>query len=90
MIHTLLHITGIDTQQSRWYDFWSGIATQASLLGGLAAFYRRSQCHQPWCVRLGHPHPAMNHQPVCRKHAHTLTDAGNGGGHVKVQTPGVP
>ena len=67
MIHWLLHITGIDTQQSRFYDFWSGIATQASLLGGMVALYRHKNCHVTWCWRLGHIDPEHGH-PACRHH----------------------
>lgn len=28
---------GLDTQQSYWYDFWSGIATQGSVIVGYIA-----------------------------------------------------
>jgi len=36
-MHWLAHIMGLDTQQSYWYDFWSGIATQASVVVGYIA-----------------------------------------------------
>lgn len=32
MIHWLVHVLGIDTQQSPYYDFWSGFATQTSVV----------------------------------------------------------
>ena len=37
MIHWLAHVMGLDTQQSYWYDFWSGIATQGSVIVGYIA-----------------------------------------------------
>lgn len=70
MIHTLLHITGIDTQQSPWYDFWSGIATQGSIIIGVGAAVRHKNCHVKGCWRLGHIDPVHNH-PACRKHHST-------------------
>lgn len=64
----LLHVTGIDTQSSPYYDFWSGIGpvlfTQGSIL---LVYYRHHNCQEKWCWRLGHPDPATN-QPVCNKH----------------------
>jgi hypothetical protein len=73
MTYWLLHLTGIDTQQSRFYDFWSGIATQLSLIGGMVALYRHKNCYVRRCWRLGHPDPEHNH-PACRKH-HSRAEA---------------
>lgn len=68
MIHSVLHILGIDTQQSYWYDFWSGIATQASLLFAAIAVLRRCNCHVHRCWRIGrHPVGGTSWQ-VCRRH----------------------
>lgn len=52
-MHWVLHVLGIDTQQSRWYDLWSGIATQASVLGAAYGIYRKHNCGRRWCWRLG-------------------------------------
>ena len=74
MLHWISHFFGIDTQSSPFYDFWSGAATQASLLIAAAAFIRHHNCHQKWCLRLGHVDPEHGH-PACRKHhsqAHKL------------------
>lgn len=40
MIHLVLHVLGIDTQQSDWYDFWSGFgASGAAWLAIMFAWY---------------------------------------------------
>jgi hypothetical protein len=65
--HWFLHVTGIDTQQSPFYDFWSGIATQATVVGAIFASYRHKNCQKRWCPRLGHPDPETN-LPVCNRH----------------------
>jgi hypothetical protein len=78
MIHWLLHYTGIDTQQSEFYDFWSGIGPvifgQLPILGAVLLGYRHRNCYVPGCLRLGHTDPEHGH-PACRKHhsqAHKL------------------
>lgn len=65
--YVFLHMTGIDTQQSRWYDFWSGIATQMSVAVAAILVIRHKNCHVKGCWRLGHIDP-KNHHPACRKH----------------------
>jgi len=53
MIHWLLHVLGIDTQQSRWYDFWSGIGTNLALVAAAVTVIRRHLCQVRWCARVG-------------------------------------
>ena len=65
-MHTLLHIFGIDTQQSYWYDFWSGIATQASLIFAGLSVTRKYNCHQHHCWRVGRH--TINGTPWCDHH----------------------
>ncbi len=67
MLHDLLHWTGIDTQQSYFYDFWSGIGTQITLLVGIIAAIRHHNCHVKGCWRLGHKDP-LHGYPACRAH----------------------
>ena len=62
----LLHVMGIDTQQSYYYDFWSGIATQFSVVVGVVTYYRKANCHRPWCFRVGKHAP--DGTPWCTKH----------------------
>lgn len=70
----IIHVLGVDTQQSRWYDFWSGIATQGSiLLLGIGAL-RRHNCHVHRCWRFGrHPVPGTS-IVTCAKHHPVLRD----------------
>jgi hypothetical protein len=65
-MHWLLHVTGIDTQQSPWYDFWSGVGTQISLCLGAIAVYRKHNCHKRWCPWIGR-YPVGQYY-VCRGH----------------------
>ena len=64
----LIHLLGIDTQQSWAYDFWSGVATQLPLPNWIIAiiWYRRHNCHAKGCPRLGkHQHEGTGY---CRHH----------------------
>jgi hypothetical protein len=65
--YIFLHMTGIDTQQSRFYDFWSGFGACFAWLGGLFAVYRHKNCHVKGCWRLGHPDP-LHGWPACKRH----------------------
>lgn len=66
----LLHVLGIDTQQSYYYDFWSGFATQITVLVALVTALRHRNCYVRRCWRLGHIDPAHGH-PACRRHHST-------------------
>lgn len=68
-MHTIAHILGIDTQQSYFYDFWSGFATQLPkpwevVIGAL--WLRHQNCHVKGCWRLGKH--AVDGTPWCSKH----------------------
>lgn len=72
MLHTiLLHWTGIDSQQSQFYDFWSGIGPvlfgQLPILGAIIVHMKQKNCHVKGCWRLGHADPTHGY-PACRKH----------------------
>lgn len=64
----LAHILGVDTQQSWPYDFWSGFATQGSVILAACGMYRRHNCHARWCWRIGHHPVAGTHFVTCRLH----------------------
>lgn len=66
MLHFILHVLGIDTQQSYFYDFWSGVATQMSALAAVIVYYKKHNCHVHGCPRIG-KHP-VGHYVVCAKH----------------------
>lgn len=71
MIHFLLHILGIDTQQSEFYDAWSGcipaLLTGTGLAAGVWAFVRHKNCEVHRCWRLARHSTAAGHR-VCRRH----------------------
>ena len=72
-MHLLLHVLGIDTQQSYAYDFWSGfgpcLIASLTLGTGLWAYIRQRNCHVRRCWRLGrHKVPGTEHV-VCGRHA---------------------
>ena len=67
MLHAISHFFGIDTQSSHMYDFWSGVATQATLILAAIGAYRHHNCHRRGCLRLGHL-DQKKHRVVCRKH----------------------
>lgn len=71
-MHILLHWTGIDTQQSDFYDFWSGIGPvvfgQLPIFVSLLVFFRHRNCHVKGCPRLGHPDPVVGGHLACKRH----------------------
>lgn len=65
-MHWLAHVLGIDTQQSYFYDFWSGVATQGALLIAAVGAYHKHNCHSRRCLRIGkHMHDGT---PYCTRH----------------------
>ena len=68
MGHLIAHWLGIDTQQSPFYDFWSGVGTQLKpgwLWVGFLV-YRRHNCHQQRCWRIGKH--TVDGTPWCTRH----------------------
>ena len=70
MGHLILHWFGIDTQQSPFYDFWSGIGP---VLFAMLPFmvmaivnWRHKNCHVHWCWRIGRFQAGQ--WTVCNKH----------------------
>lgn len=68
-MHFLLHVLGIDTQQSYYYDFWSGIATQVATVTAGLTYVRKHNCHVRGCARVGRH--VVNGSPFCNKHHHS-------------------
>jgi hypothetical protein len=72
----LAHVLGLDTQQSPYYNFWSGVGPvllgQLPILTALIVSYRHKICYYPHCYRLGHLDP-LHHHPACKVH-HSKAD----------------
>lgn len=66
MMRWIAHILGIDTQQSYWYDFWSGIGTQITLLVAAVGAFHRHNCHRRRCPKIGKH--VVNGTPYCARH----------------------
>ena len=68
--HWFVHLTGVDTQQSWAYDFWSGVGPclisalgMSTLITGL---WHGLNCHKPGCLRIGRHKVAGS--PWCNRH----------------------
>lgn len=66
MFRAIAHVLGVDTQQSYWYDFWSGIATQTGLLLAGAGWWSKHNCHERRCPRIGKH--SVSGTPWCTRH----------------------
>jgi hypothetical protein len=66
----LLHVLGVDQGQpyGSWnaYNFWSGAGSDLAYLGIFAALYRKHNCHQPRCWRIGRH--VIDGTPWCNRH----------------------
>lgn len=71
-MHWLLHILGVDTQQSYWYDAWSGcipaLLTSTTIAAAAWAVLRKHSCHVHACFRVGRFPVAGGQYVVCAKH----------------------
>lgn len=60
------YITGTDNTAGRPYGFWSGFGSDIGEMAIAGAIYKKLNCHQPGCWRIGlHPH---GHLVLCRRH----------------------
>lgn len=69
-MHWLAHWLGLDNASGPIYLTWSGAGGdlgELTILGGLAAIYRRHNCEVHGCWRLGRHKTAAGHA-VCRAH----------------------
>ena len=65
-MHWLLHILGLDTQNSIFYNFWSGIGTQLAVLIAAVGAWHKHNCHAKRCPRIGKH--ILDGTPYCTKH----------------------
>lgn len=69
MWHWITTVTGINAPGSYWYNFWSGIAGDLVYVGVMITVYKKLNCTQSRCWRIGH-HPVHGtHYKTCHKHA---------------------
>lgn len=68
MMHWLETVTGINAPGSPWYNFWSGIGSDIGELAIISVVYRKLNCHQKGCYRLGLHHYKNGLYIFCRKH----------------------
>lgn len=70
--HGFAHLLGIDTQQSQFYDFVSGVGPMiVTVLMGAGVIYSVVQhinCHVTGCLRVGKYPLAGGEYKVCRRH----------------------
>src|SRR5712692_2282358 len=67
--------TGTVNEAGPYYGFWSGFGSdiaEVTILGGLIAVYKKHNCHQRWCWRMGHhaladPVTGLTYN-LCRRH----------------------
>ncbi len=73
----LMTFLGIDTVNGRWYAFWSGFGSdiqEFGIFGLIFLFWRRHNCHELHCLRIGHHELTSTHghkahkQLYCHKH----------------------
>lgn len=69
LAHAIAHVLGIDSANSSFYLFWSGIGGNAFLIIA-AVVYNRFTCDIPGCHRLGFEQQELTGHSFCRKHDH--------------------
>jgi hypothetical protein len=62
----LLHVLGVDNLSGRWYGFWSGAGSDLAYLGIIGTLYRKHNCHQNGCWRVGRH--TVDGTPWCDRH----------------------
>jgi hypothetical protein len=73
--HDILVILG--GQAGTWNLLWGGFLScisEFAILGSLAAAYRKINCHEKGCLRIGHHTVDGTPYKVCRKHHPDLPD----------------
>lgn len=84
-MNLLLHVLGIDDPAGRWYLFWSGAGADLGYLSVAAAVWRRHNCHQPRCLRIGRH--VVDGTSWCGKHHGLARDGGPAFMKLRDKTP---
>lgn len=88
-LHWLAVHTGTVNESGPYYGFWSGFGSdlgEAALFGAVVGMFRKHNCHQRWCWRIGR-HQAGEYI-VCRKHHPELPDAAPTANDVRISHAG--
>lgn len=64
--HWFLTVTGSNNTSGTWYGFWSGFGSDLMEFTVLGVLYRKLNCHEPGCWRIGLHH--HKHLVLCKKH----------------------
>lgn len=64
------------------YQFWSGIAGATGIFAVFVIAYKRINCHEPWCWRIGRHHVEGTPYVTCHKHHPGLDGGKIKSGHI--------
>lgn len=53
-MHWILYLAGLTDSAGLPYLFWSGLAGNLVIFSGAWSIYKRHQCHERKCLRIGH------------------------------------
>lgn len=71
ILHLIWLLTGL-AGHGAWYNFWSGFGSDLGEFAAIGVLWRKFNCHEPGCKRIGHlPHQGYHY---CKKH-HDLKKA---------------
>jgi hypothetical protein len=69
LLHWLAVHTGTVNEPGPYYGFWSGFGSdlgEVALLGAVLGAYRKHNCHEPRCWRMGRH--IVDGTPWCNRH----------------------
>lgn len=73
----LLHFLGLDSASGTAYLAWSGVLSdlgEVALIGAVLGAYRKHNCHQRRCWRIGRH--VVDGTPYCNRHHQAARKAG--------------
>lgn len=73
LYYIFIVMTGISSQSTHYYAFWSGLAPSLSLFGGIGMFFKHLNCHVVGCKSVITAVDPSHGWRACKKH-HTRKD----------------
>lgn len=67
-MHFLAHCLGLDDSSGGVYLFWSGFGSDLAEFTLIGIVYKKLNCHQSGCYRIGLHHVGQTGLITCRKH----------------------